>query len=205
MVLSSGNLATTQSVIARLKMRARDEDGAAAARRHTGRAARCSRRRSSWARRCAKWSARRRRCSSRAWTSTASFIVGGQIEQQDGRGSSTSTPRATSSRRRSDTNYFQIGEHKYGKPIIDRVVKFHDAAQGGGEGDHRVVRLDDALEPDGRAADRPPRLRDGTPASVTLQAPLRCRATGTSRSSRGIWSAGLRRAFGEVPEIEWGE
>ena len=39
------------------------------------------------------------------------------------RGSSRSTPRATSSRRPTTRPIFQIGEHKYGKPILDRVAK----------------------------------------------------------------------------------
>jgi putative proteasome-type protease len=51
----------------------------------------------------------------------ASFIVGGQIAASRC-GSSGSTRKAISSRRESDTPYFQTGETKYGKPIIDRVI-----------------------------------------------------------------------------------
>ena len=128
-VLSSGNLATTQSVIARLQD-AR-EGRATAQPRPTASWAwrRCSRWRSSSARRCAKWSARQRRCAA-GRGHRLQLHRRRPDRPQDGRGSSASIPRATSSRRRSDTNFFQIGEHKYGKPIIDRVVKYHDAAQG---------------------------------------------------------------------------
>ena len=51
----------------------------------------------------------------------ASFILGGQISGEP-RGCSASTPKATSSKRARTRHYFQTGETKYGKPIIDRVI-----------------------------------------------------------------------------------
>ena len=52
---------------------------------------------------------------------TASFILGGQIK-----GKSHSIvliyPEGNFIEATSDTPYLQIGEHKYGKPILDRVV-----------------------------------------------------------------------------------
>ncbi len=50
-----------------------------------------------------------------------------------------------------DTPYLQIGEHKYGKPILDRVVRPVDLARGRAQGGADLDGLDAALEPLGRA------------------------------------------------------
>ena len=55
-----------------------------------------------------------------------------------------------------DTPYLQIGEHKYGKPILDRVVKPGDAARGRAEGGADLDGFDAAVEPVGGDAARPP-------------------------------------------------
>ena len=55
---------------------------------------------------------------------TASFIVGGQIAGEDQR-LFTIYNEGNFIEATPDTPYFQIGEIKYGKPIIDRVVTSH--------------------------------------------------------------------------------
>ena len=50
-----------------------------------------------------------------------SLVFGGQIRAR-ACACSRSTPRATSSRRLPETPYFQVGESKYGKPVLDRVL-----------------------------------------------------------------------------------
>ena len=54
-----------------------------------------------------------------------------------------------------DTRYFQIGESKYGKPIIDRVVKAEHLARGRGQMRTDFDGFDDPLEPVGGNAARP--------------------------------------------------
>ncbi len=53
-----------------------------------------------------------------------------------------------------DTPFLQIGEHKYGKPILDRVVTVRHRADGRGEARARVDGLDAPQQPHRRHADR---------------------------------------------------
>ena len=46
-----------------------------------------------------------------------------------------------------DQPFLQIGETKYGKPILDRALKIRDAARRGGEGGLHLVRFDDPVQP----------------------------------------------------------
>ena len=89
-------------------------------------------------------------------------------------GCSGSTPRAISSKPGIDTPYFQTGETKYGKPIIDRVITRITPARRRHEVRAGVVRFDDAQQPVGRHADRSDLLRARQPRSADA-APLRRR------------------------------
>ena len=73
-----------------------------------------------------------------------------------------------------DTPFFQTGETKYGKPIIDRVITRVDAAAGRRQVRARLVRLDHAQQSVGRHADRPAVLRTRQPRGAA-PAPLRRR------------------------------
>ncbi len=53
--------------------------------------------------------------------SGANFLVGGQVRGEDGRLFSI-YPQGNFIEATSDTLYFQLGESKYGKPILDRVI-----------------------------------------------------------------------------------
>src|SRR5262249_60216851 len=52
----------------------------------------------------------------------ASFLLGGQIGSESPRLFQV-YPEGNFIEATNDTPYFQIGEHKYGKPIIDRVAQ----------------------------------------------------------------------------------
>ena len=89
-----------------------------------------------------------------------------------------------------DAPFLQIGEHKYGKPILDRAVKFTTDHLRRAEDRPDLDGFDHALEPRRRAADRhrghPPRqLR-----SSRGRAPHRGRASPISTTCA---SAGRRR------------
>ena len=51
-----------------------------------------------------------------------------------------------------DAPYLQIGEHKYGKPILDRAVRYNTVPVRGPEDQSDLDGLDHALEHRGRAA-----------------------------------------------------
>ena len=61
-----------------------------------------------------------------------------------------------------DTIYFQIGEVKYGKPILDRIIQRKHEPERRGEMRADLLQFDHALERVGRAADRP----SGLPARL---------------------------------------
>ena len=121
-ILSSGNLATTQSVIALLKMRARNQDGKALP-------GGILRMRQMYdvaelvgSTLCEVVNSEKS-VRERGVDIDCSFIVGGQIDHKTPR-LYRIYPEGNFIEATPQTNYFQIGETKYGKPIIDRVVKF---------------------------------------------------------------------------------
>lgn len=197
--LSSGNLATAQSVIALLKMRSKDADGGALpggilamkqmfdVAELVGTTMR-------------EVVTRYKSVRDQGVDIDCSFIVGGQIDQK--------TPRLFRMYAEGNfieatpqTNYFQIGETKYGKPIIDRVVKFDTPMKQVAKA--FLVSFDSTMRSN---------LTVGLPIDLLISERNSCKVTLRRRFLQGdgyfskisdIWSAGLRRAFGEVPEVPW--
>jgi putative proteasome-type protease len=100
-----------------------------------------------------------------------------------------------------DTPYFQIGERKYGKPVLDRVLRYDtpldDAAKC------LVVSFDLTMRSN---------LSVGLPIDLLAYEKDTLRVTRRRRYSEGdpffeqtseAWSAGLLRVFSEVPDIRW--
>ena len=120
--------------------------------------------------------------------------------QASGRGCSRSTPRATSSRRRADTPFFQIGEHKYGKPILDRVA---DRGMSLGQAGKLVLlSFDSTLRSN---------LSVGMPIDMLLYARDSLAADGIRRIDKddayfkklsSEWSRALRTAFAAIDEVD---
>lgn len=128
------------------------------------------------------------------------FIVGGQIAGERPRlfhvypqGNYIETSR--------DTRYIQIGETKYGKPIIDRVVQqdtsLNDVAKC------LLVSFDSTMRSN---------LSVGLPIDLLSYEKGSLRVGMTRRYDENdaymreisrIWSAGLRKAFADVPDISW--
>jgi len=132
--------------------------------------------------------------------SSANFIVGGQIRGEPHRlfevYSEGNFIEATA-----DTCYFQIGESKYGKPVIDRVV-------------HRGTTLLDATKCTIVSFDSTMRSN----ISVGLPIDLLVYETGSLKVAlqRRIqefdpyfqmvhhqWGEGLRRVFAQLPDPDW--
>ena len=199
-ILSSGNLATTQGVLARLRMRAKDDEGAASPGGILGV------RRMYEAAQLVGTTLREVVHASEPVQQQGvdigcHFIVGGQIDRRKPRLFHV-YPEGNFIEATEDTNFFQIGEHKYGKPILDRVVKYNTPLKHAAKA--IIVSFDSTMRSN---------LTVGLPIDLlcyekdTERVTLRTRFEPGDKyftALSGIWSAGLRRAFGEVPEIEWG-
>jgi len=102
-----------------------------------------------------------------------------------------------------DTPYFQIGESKYGKPIIDRVVQ-HDTSLAEAA-KCTLISFDSTIRSN---------LSVGLPIDILLYragsfaAARPQRITGDdpyfNRLRRG-WGEGLRKVFAKLPEAKWFE
>ena len=125
------------------------------------------------------------------------FIVGGQIEGEPPRLFHV-YPEGNFIEATTDTNYFQIGETKYGKPILDRVVTFDRPLKEAAK--CMMVSFDSTMRSN---------LSVGLPIDLLAYekdrgVTLRRRFTdGDAYFSQlsGIWSAGLRRVFTEAPDV----
>ena len=128
-----------------------------------------------------------------------SLLLGGQIKGDDTRlfqiYSAGNFIEATC-----DTPFFQIGEHKYGKPILDRVVRHDTDLKAGVK--LVLVSMDSTLRSN---------LTVGLPIDLliyrrnSLRVELRRRITEDDPYFRSIaerWSAALRDAYRALPDLE---
>ncbi|HYG88504.1 MAG TPA: proteasome-type protease [Azospirillum sp.] len=127
-----------------------------------------------------------------------SMLLGGQIKGESTRlfqiYSAGNFIEATS-----DTPFFQIGEHKYGKPILDRVVH-HDTDLAGGV-KLVLLSMDSTLRSN---------LTVGLPIDLlvyhrdSLRVDVRRRITEDDtyfRTIRELWSVALRDAYRALPDL----
>jgi len=128
------------------------------------------------------------------------FILGGQIKGEPPR-LFLVYPQGNFIEAMSDTNYFQIGERKYGKPMIDRVVTFdsplREVAKCFLVSFESTMRSNlsvglpiDLLgyEIDSLKVTHRRRFKEGDPYFANIS---------------GFWSTGLLRVFAELPDISW--
>jgi putative proteasome-type protease len=132
--------------------------------------------------------------------SSANFIVGGQIRGEPARlfdvYSEGNFIEATA-----ETCYFQIGESKYGKPVIDRVVSRQTSLLDATK--CTIVSFDSTMRSN---------ISVGLPIDLVvyeanaLRIKLQRRILETDPYFQMIhaqWGAGLRRVFAELPGPEW--
>lgn len=199
-ILSAGNLATTQSVNSLLRMRVTDragkpsDDGILGVRHLYDAAVLVG----STLREVI---ARDEKAVSRQQVDIgADFIVGGQVRGGAPRlfhvYSIGNFIEATP-----DTPYFQIGETKYGKPIIDRLVRYGSPMEEVAK--CLIVSFDSTIRSN---------LSVGLPVDVlayekdALRVRLRRRFCEGDRYFEEVsrfWSEGIRRAFVELPSLTW--
>ena len=198
-VLSSGNLATTQNVIALLKMRSKKEGGRVlpGGILHVPQMFDVVELLGSTLREVVN---REKEVRESGVDIDCSFIVGGQIDKKTPRLFRV-YPEGNFIEATPQTNYFQIGEVKYGKPVIDRVVKFATPMKEVAKA--FLVSFDSTMRSN---------LTVGLPIDLLVYERDSCKVSMKRRFMQGdkyvselsgIWSAGLRRAFSEVPPVPW--
>lgn len=199
-ILSAGNLATSQSVNSLLRMRTTDragkpsEDGILAVRHLYDAAVLVGDT-------LREVTARGEDAMARQHVDVgADFIVGGQV-----RGGMPRLFRIYSVgnfiEATRDTPYFQIGETKYGKPIIDRFVRYDSSLEEAAK--CLIVSFDSTMRSN---------LSVGLPIDVLAYEKDKLCVTLRRRFSEGdsyfeevsrFWSDGIRRAFVELPGLTW--
>lgn len=131
---------------------------------------------------------------------SASFILGGQIKGEEPRlfniyaaGNFIEATR--------ETPYFQIGESKYGKPIVDRVINSRTSLNEAAK--CALISMDSSIRSN---------LSVGMPLDLliyerdTLAVAHHCIIGEDSayfNHIRRLWGTRLREAFAELPEPEW--
>ncbi len=188
-MMSAGNLATTQSVVSLLRARSQ-HDG-----EHVMNAANMFEVAELVGRTIREVVARDSGPQAQGVDFGCSMIVGGQIAGEPPRLFNV-YPQGNFIESTEETPFFQIGESKYGRPIIDRVLR-HDttlayAAQCA------LISVDSTMKSN---------LSVGLPLDLTIYrydsfAPEQYRIDENDayfRSLRTAWSEGLRRAFNELP------
>jgi len=183
-LLNSGNLATTQQVVSRLKAHAKHTDTPLTAKHLRAVVSRTQE-------------------ESMGQTDVdfcATFLLGGQLRGEEPR-LFLVYPQGNFIETTADTAFFQIGESKYGKPILDRVVQpalpLYEAVKCA------LVSFDSTIKSN---------LSVGLPIDLALvrrdqfAVAMRHRIDADDayfRQLRTDWSQGLRRVFNELPEPGW--
>jgi putative proteasome-type protease len=131
---------------------------------------------------------------------SCSFLVGGQIRGEAMRLFQV-YPQGNFIETSADTCYFQIGESKYGKPVIDRVVKPHTSLEESVK--CALVSFDSTLKSN---------LSVGLPIDLAIVRKDELTVGFKHRiapddvyfnSLRSGWGQGLRKVFNELPAPQW--
>lgn len=130
----------------------------------------------------------------------ASFLLGGQIRGERMRlfnlYAAGNFVEATP-----DSPYFQIGESKYGKPIIDRIFNWRSSLDAAAK--CALISMDSTLKSN---------LSVGMPLDMLCYARDRLRVEHRARinaddpyfnSLREAWGERIKRAFADLPELDW--
>ncbi len=195
-LLNAGNLATTQAVISTLRRKAANEEGSVLAvasmfdvAELVGREVRAT---------IDHFAGGTMQQADVDFSGT--FIVGGQIAGEAPR-LFLVYPQGNFIEASDDTPYFQVGESKYGKPIIDRVVRRQTSLREAVK--CALVSFDSTIKsnlsvglPIDLAVVRRDECRVGFRYRVQADEPY-------FRSLRDAWSQGLRRVFNELSEPPW--
>lgn len=133
-------------------------------------------------------------------SAAASFILGGQVK-----GCSHDIyliyPEGNYISASADTPYLQIGENKYGKPILDRIITLESSLDDAAR--CALVSLDSTMRSNISVG---PPFELGMYHGNSLEAPRHQSlklASPYYKSLQKSWNDGLRRAFGRLPRFDW--
>ena len=195
-MLNSGNLATTQQVISRIKQQAIDADKPLTSHASMFSVAELV---GSELRKTIHTAVNEAPEQSDV-DFTATFLVGGQVKGEAPRLFMV-YPQGNFIESTTDTPFFQIGESKYGKPILDRVIQPSISMSQAIK--CALVSFDSTIKSN---------LSVGLPIDVAmiktndLQVTKRHRIDSEDtyfRDLRSSWSQGLRQVFGQLPDPDW--
>jgi len=195
-MLNSGNLATTQQVISRLRQQAQD----------TGQALTDLTTMFSVAERLGRelrqtiTLTRNEAPDQSDIDFSATFLVGGQLKGEAPR-LFLVYPQGNFIESTRDTPFFQIGESKYGKPILDRVIQpslnISQAIKCA------LVSFDSTIKSN-LSVGLPIDLAMVKTGELAISKRHRVDAEDTYfRDLRSSWSQGLRQVFGQLPDPQW--
>jgi putative proteasome-type protease len=128
------------------------------------------------------------------------LIMGGQIRGQP-HGLMLIYPQGNYITASPETPYLQIGESKYGKPALDRIVSAQLSLEDGAR--LALVSLDGTARSNITVG---PPFEICTYAKDSLALGHRCRFEAENPfliNIRGQWNAGIRAAFEQLPKFEW--
>jgi len=195
-MLNSGNLATTQQVVSRIKQQAIDADKPLTSHASMFSVAELV---GSELRKTIH-TTRNEAPEQSDVDFTATFLVGGQVKGEAPRLFMV-YPQGNFIESTADTPFFQIGESKYGKPILDRVIQPSISMSQAIK--CALVSFDSTIKSN---------LSVGLPIDVAmvktndLHVTKRHRIDAEDayfRDLRSSWSQGLRQVFGQLPDPQW--
>jgi putative proteasome-type protease len=128
------------------------------------------------------------------------FILGGQIQGQPHE-LFLIYPQGNYIHTSSKTLYLQIGESKYGKPVLDRILEQTVSLDEGAK--LALMSLDATIR--SNVSVGPPVELAMYPTN-SLRLPQRAEITADSPfyiTARTIWQEGLRETFNRLPNVEW--
>ncbi len=131
---------------------------------------------------------------------TASFILGGQIAGQPP-AIYLIYPQGNYISASPETPFLQIGENKYGKPILDRIItptiSLEDAARCALVSLESTIRSNISVgAPVELAMHTNDAIEEPYHQTLSLNSPM-------YKSMQKQWNEGLRRAFSRLPRFEW--
>lgn len=197
-LLSAGNLATTQAVIAKIDRDIRDEADThmmsvvniEAAAEYVGQIVREQEVRHGAA------------VSAAGISAEASFIIGGQVDDRRAR-LFLVYPQGNYITTSGDTPFLQVGETKYGKAILDRVI--HSSTSLEEASLCALVSMDSTMR--SNAAVGPPiELLSYRKDSLRIDHYLRLEEDDEYLIEiKRAWNENLLNAFGNLPGVRWGD
>lgn len=130
----------------------------------------------------------------------ARFIVGGQIAGREPE-IYLVYPQGNYISASSETPYLQIGENKYGKPILDRIITQDTSPEDAAR--CALVSLDSTMRSNISVG---PPLELAIYTADSLEAPRHMNlklASPLYKTLQKRWNEGLKRAFNRLPRFDW--